>query len=498
MGIIISQTIKSSVYSYVGILLGFITTAFLMPKILTEAEVGLVRLLVSIMALLAQVSNLGFNVAGGRMFPYFRNIERKHNGYLFWSCIISLIGLCITLGAFAFNYEFILRLLNVNASPLLRTYLFWVYPLTIFGLYFLVFDNYAKVLYDTVSGTFLREFGQRVFLFIAIILYLFKVVDFKGFIAAYCIGMCLPTVFMVLTVWKNGNLFLKPVKGFWTNKIRKEFISLSGLTFLSGFTSQVVIYLDQLQVTSIMNLDANGVYSTMLMFGTVIFTPTVHISRIGGAVISEAWKNNDLARIKEVYAKSALTLLMIGSFLFIGIVANLHNVFEILPTYEKGEWVVIWIGLGKLFDMATGLNGLILQTSKYYFYDIVFMVFLILGTWLMNQWLIPIYGINGSAVATASTIFIFNVFRTIFVWVVFGMFPFTIKNIYVLIIGGIVLYLGLILPQLPAVGFVPSFVLDTLFRSLLITLLFGGSIYCFKISTDVNQLVDNFLGKIRK
>jgi len=495
MGIIIKQTIKSSIYAYTGIALGFITTALLMPKVLTEAEVGLVRLLVSIMVLLAQVSNLGFNAAGGRLFPYFRNSERQHNGYLFWACVVSFVGLCITLGTFAINYEFVLNLLNVKASPLLREYLFWIFPLTIFGVFFLVFDNYARVLYDTVSGTFLREFGQRVFLFIAIILYLFKFVDFKGFVAAYCIGLCLPTVFMALRVWQQGNFFFKPIKGFWTNKIRKEFVSLSSLTFLSGFTSQVVIYLDQLQVTSIINLDANGIYSTMMMFGTVIFTPTTHISRIGGAIIAEAWKNNDLKTIKDVYEKSCLTLLIIGSFLFIGIVTNLHNVFEILPAYEAGKWVVIWIGLGKLFDMATGLNGLILQTSKYYFYDVIFMVFLIVGTWLMNQWLIPIYGITGSAIATASIILIFNVFRTIFVWVAFGMFPFSLKNIAVIIIAVLVFGFTMMIPTFPAIGNIPSFMIDTPIRSLIVSILFGSAIYFTKISSDVNQLVDGFLKK---
>jgi O-antigen/teichoic acid export membrane protein len=496
MGIIIKQTIKSSIYAYIGIALGFVTTAILMPKVLTESQVGLVRLLVSIMALLAQVSNLGFNAAGGRLFPYFRDSNRQHNGYLFWACVVSFMGLCLTLGTFAINYQFVLNLLNVKASPLLQEYLFWVFPLTVFAVFFLVFDNYARVLYDTVSGTFLREFGQRVFLFIAVILYLFKLVDFKGFVAAYCTGLCLPTVFMALRVWQQGNFFFKPIKDFWTPKLRKEFISLSSLTFLSGFTSQVVIYLDQIQVTSIMNLGANGIYATMMMFGTVIYTPTTHISRIGGAIIAEAWKNNDLANIKEVYEKSCLNLLIIGSLLFIGIVTNLHNVFEILPTYEAGKWVVIWIGLGKLFDMATGLNGLILQTSKYYFFDVIFMIFLILGTWLMNQWLIPIYGITGSAIATASIVLIFNVFRTIFVWVSFGLFPFSMKNLYVLLIGIAVFAIASMIPKLGSIGSIPNYLIDTPIRSMIVVTLFGGAIYFTKISSDVNNIVNTLFKKI--
>ena len=105
MGIIVKQTIKSSIFAYIGIVLGFTTTAFLMPKALNQAQVGLVRLLVSIMVVLSQAANLGFNTAGSRLFPYFRNEKNKHNGYFFWACAVSLVGLFITLGTFAINYD---------------------------------------------------------------------------------------------------------------------------------------------------------------------------------------------------------------------------------------------------------------------------------------------------------------------------------------------------------------------------------------------------------
>ncbi len=498
MGIIIKQSIKSSVYAYIGIALGFITTAFLMPKALNQAQVGLVRLLVSLMVLLSQASNLGFNAAGGRLFPYFRNEKTKHNGYLYWASLVSFIGLIVTLGAFAVNYDFVLNFLNVKASPLLKDYLLWVFPLTIFGVYFLVFDNYQRVLYDTVSGTFLKEFAQRVFLFLAVILYLFQSVNFGGFVAFYCIGLCLPTVFMFLQIILKGNFSLKPTANFWTKKLRNEFASLSFLTFLSGFSSQIVNYLDQIQVTSIINLDANGIYATMLMFGTVIYTPTTHISRIGGTLIAEAWKNNDMKTIKDVYDKSCLNLLIVGCLLFIIIVTNLHNIFEILPTYQAGMWVVIWIGIGKLFDMASGVNGLILQTSKYYYYDIVFMVFLIIGTWLLNQFLIPIYGITGSAIATTIMLFVFNIFRTIFVWKAFGFWPFTWRNFIVLIISISVLGIVYFLPNIPSIGFLPAFIVDTFIRTITAIILFLLAIYFTKLSEDLNIIIEKFTSKIFK
>jgi O-antigen/teichoic acid export membrane protein len=498
MGIIIKQTIKSSVYTYTGIILGFVTTAILMPKILLEEQVGLVRLLISIMILLAQVANLGYTAAGGRLFPYFRNPEKQHNGYLFWGCIVSSVGLLITLSIWSFNQAFVLDFLNVKASPLLRDYLFWVAPLTIFTVIYYIFDGYLRFLYDTISGTFLKDFLQRIFLLIAILVFYFQWIDFSGYVVLYVIALSFPSVLLVLRVWQKGWLFFKPIKGFWTKEMLRSFASLSVLTFLSGFTSQVVLYIDQIQVTSMMNLSANGIYATMMMFGTVIYTPTVHVIRIGGSIIAESWKSQDLDMIKDVYDKSCLNLLIVGCLLFMGVVANLNNIFEVIPNYEPGRWVVIWIGIGKLFDMATGLNGTILQTSKYYFYDTLFMVFLIVGTWLMNHWLIPIYGITGSAIATTSMVFAFNIFRTIFVWIAFGMFPFSLKNIYVLWIAGLVFWVISFIPTFPSFGKIPNFLIDTPLRSVLIGLLFIGTLYFTKISSDMNQIIDGFWAKLKR
>jgi hypothetical protein len=116
---------------------------------------------------------------------------------------------------------------------------------------------------------------------------------------------------------------------------------------------------------------------------------------------------------------------------------------------------------------------------------------------MMNQWLIPIYGITGSAIATASIVLVFNVFRTIFVWIAFGMFPFSLKNVYVLLIGSAVFGVASMMPKIGSIGSVPNYLIDTPIRSLVIFILFGGAIYFTKISSDVNNVVNVVLKKIR-
>ena len=82
MGIIKRQTIQASVYSYAGVAVGFLTQGLIFPHVFSKAQIGLLALLVALSLVLMQVASLGLNNAGGRYFPYFRNTERQHNGYL--------------------------------------------------------------------------------------------------------------------------------------------------------------------------------------------------------------------------------------------------------------------------------------------------------------------------------------------------------------------------------------------------------------------------------
>ncbi|MBS1501736.1 MAG: polysaccharide biosynthesis protein, partial [Bacteroidetes bacterium] len=91
MGIIVRQTIKGTIYSYLGILIGFLTVNIIQPHVLTTEQVGLTSILTSFTLMFAQFSILGFN-GTARYFPYFRSEEKKHHGYLFLACIIALAG----------------------------------------------------------------------------------------------------------------------------------------------------------------------------------------------------------------------------------------------------------------------------------------------------------------------------------------------------------------------------------------------------------------------
>ncbi len=176
MGIIIKQSIKGSVWSYMGVLVGFITTAYLFPNYLNTDTIGLFGLLLAWSILFSQLASLGINGVTSRLFPYFRNKENGHNGFLFISGLTLVAGIIVFLAVFSFLSPILVES-NLEKSNLFANYIYLIIPITFFTTFFTFFDVYNKLLYDAVFGTFLQEFLQRILILLATLLFVFKIIN---------------------------------------------------------------------------------------------------------------------------------------------------------------------------------------------------------------------------------------------------------------------------------------------------------------------------------
>jgi len=145
LGIIQKQSIAGTIYSYIGVALGFITVAILFPRILSTEEVGLLRVIVSYAILFAQFAGLGFSAVSIKMFPHFRDPDKKHHGFLGLSLLVPLVGLLIALITYLALKPFIIDQ-SQDKSALFNEYFYYVIPLIVFTLLFVVFDTYFRIL----------------------------------------------------------------------------------------------------------------------------------------------------------------------------------------------------------------------------------------------------------------------------------------------------------------------------------------------------------------
>ncbi len=496
MGIIKRQTLQSSVYAYAGVAVGFLTQGLLFPYLFSKAQVGLLALLIAVAQILAQASSLGMNNAGGRYFPYFRNSDRQHNGYLLISTLTTLagFGLCVLL--LWAGKPWVVAYFGTQ-SALFVSYYYLLIPLTLFTVFFAVFDNYAKLLYDPVTGTLLQQFVQRLLVLLAGGLYGLGWLTFGQFMGAWLLAFLIPTLLMLASVARNGNLFLSRQHLSVSPELRRNLVRYAGLSLTTAVSSQVIWTIDKAMLSHSSSLDATGVYSTASYFAAVIALPATTLYKVASTLIAESWKANDRANILSIYRKSCLNQLIAGCLVYVGVAAKLPSLFALLPAgYEAGYYVILWLGLSKLIDMATGVNGIILATSRFYAFDSLFIVALIFMTIMANNYLIPRYGINGAAVGAVLATFMFNVVRTGLVWAAFGMQPFSWRNGAVVGLAGAVWFLTELVPHHTGIWW--HVAADVVARSTAITGIFLAAVYLLNLSPDANDLLKGVWQRIKK
>jgi O-antigen/teichoic acid export membrane protein len=121
MGVIKRQTIKGSIYSSMGVAVGSLNT-ILSVKLLSSEQMGLTAILIAVSALYAQFSVFGFPKVVERLFPYFRNKDNKHNGFVFLTIAVGLIGFTISLASFFILKPYLIESHQAE-SPILEKYI---------------------------------------------------------------------------------------------------------------------------------------------------------------------------------------------------------------------------------------------------------------------------------------------------------------------------------------------------------------------------------------
>ena len=447
MGIIEKQATKNLIYSYLGAGLGFVTLMW-SSHLLSPDENGLTRILLSITALFSQFASLGFNAVTSRFFPYFRNKEKGHHGYLYYGIITTLAGFTLCYITFYFFKDQIIAD-NQQKSKLFADYLFYLMPLTFFTLFFGLFDYYLRACYRSVIGSSSKDLTQRILILAVLFLYFLKIINFNIFVFLYVAATCIPTLILLYYIVKLGEWHVKPVRGFVSKELRKEMINLSLYAIIIGSSGILMSSIDVIMVNQKLGLKQTGIYGIAFYFGSIIIIPSRSLLRIAMGIVADAFKKNDLEEISRLYKKSCNSQLTIGLLLFIGIWCNINNIMALLPPeYAGGKNVILFISLGNLIDMGTGFNYIIMMTSKHYRFDGIFMIIILFLTIFLNYLLIPIYGITGSAIATATTIAAYNIMRWLFLLFKFKMQPYDLNNVKIIVIAAIAFLPGYFMPYL--------------------------------------------------
>lgn len=485
MGIVRKQSIRSSIFIYLGFALGAFNF-WLLPKILTGEEFGLVRVLISVSTLLAGLCSLGTQPAITRFYPYYQSYEKKKkNDLLGWTLIVSLVGFVVMVSLTFLFKNIIIRKFEGN-SPLFLHYFYLIYPFTFFILLYSLYERIAWSKQFTVTSNFLRETGVRLFTLIIILLLFLGWFNFNHFITWYSLqyGVVFVIIYIFLAYKQSAHLTLKISRT--TRRLYRQLTSYSGYIFGGSLFVLVEQYFNTILLGSRVNLSAAGIFDIANFIATFMVVPKRSMQAAASATIATAWKDNDRGRIERVYKKSAATLLITGMAILGLIWLNIDHIFDLYkPEYRSGKYVVLLIGLANLADMGTGLNYDILVNSK--LWKIHFFISLGITAFFLpvTYFFVKAYGLIGSAYGILASLIVYNLVRYLLIWWKFKMQPFSIKTIFI-VITGIVAY------AVPAYLIPPikNIFLDSAIISVVFILIFAAGVLGGKLSEDVTELYE--------
>lgn len=493
MGLIVRQTLKSSIYSYLGIALGFLNVAILMPKLFSTNEIGLVNLLIAMSSIIGQFGTLGLTNITIRLFPYFRDKQKKHNGFLFVAMTISTLGFMLCMIFYYFAKPMLIAD-NIEKSSLFVDYVYLLVPLIFFTIYLLLFDTYNRTLFNASFGIFVKEFLLRVLNLIGIVLFALKIFDFNDFIIYYTLSYGVPVLLIFLLLIYKKEFSLKPSFSFLNKKIVKEIISVGLYGIIAGFSGIAIFQIDKYLVNYYCDLNSTGIYSTLFFFGSVVLAPGRALSRISSSVISEALKTNDIQKVSIIYKKSTTNLLFSGFYLFIIIWINVGNMLNYLPDNFKDSgayYVLFFILIAHLFQNIATTAADIIQYSKYYRSYTVFTLILLILIVLFNVLLIPKYGIIGAAIA-CSMAFMFNlIIRLSYVKLKLKLNCFQLKHLMILLLTILLCVINYLIPNYK------NIFIDILFRTTIFSVLYILPLYLLNYSPEFNAIIKGIISKIK-
>ena len=484
MGVIKRQTIKGSVYSYLGVAIGFFYT-ILSIKLLSSEQIGLTAILVAVSAVYSQFSTLGFTKVIERLFPYFRDKDKNHNGFVFLTIAVGMLGFVISLVTFFILKPYIIES-NQAKVPLLAKYIWYLVPLIFFRMFSVMLDTYNKMLFDATTGSILSDFVYRVGTLFLLGAFFLNWINFSQFVFGYVVTLCFPAVYLAGLLIYRKQFNLKPKLEFIHPQLRKEIISLSAYGIIGGLSSVALSNIDTIMLGKFYNLSLTGVYTISFFFGTIILIPTKALGKISSTIIADAWKDKDMETIEDIYYKSSINQLFAALLLFILMVTNLHNIFQMLkPEYITGVWVIILISLSNLIVASTGSSVQIIGTSHKYKIQTYSMGVLLLLVVIFYMIFIPMWGMNGAALGSLLSISGASLLRVFYLKQSMNLFPYRMTHVKCVAIGLLAFAVGKIIPVLPF-----HFLIDLVVRCSAISVVFIGLCYLLNITDDLNQIID--------
>lgn len=412
------QVFLYAVINYLGTAIGIVSSILIYPQ--NRELYGTIGYIDGISQLLFPIMVLGASHALIKFYPALDE-EKKKQLFNYSIASVSIISLIVFAG---------ISIYAAAGFDKDSGLLYVAFPVAVSLAFVEIFRKQAQDLQKLAVPTFYEKIIPKVVLPLLFLLFLWQIIDESGSLLLYAV--CYIVVFLLTGIYvfkhyKPG--FNYRFKTLFGEISRKDYFRYSLYAFAGSLGSLLAFRIDSIVIFHMLSEAENGSFKIGSSLASTLQIPAAGMFALYAPIISDYLKSENFADLQTKYKEVAKLLFFIGAVLFSCIFLGIEDLFRLMPTYDNLKDsipVILILGFSVLVNMATGFNGEIITYSKYYRFNLIAILFLIVLNLGLNFYFISYtnLGISGVAYASFISMTLFNVSKLLFIYKKFGLLPF--------------------------------------------------------------------------
>lgn len=412
------QAVLFTAINYMGVAIGVVSTVLIYP--LDKELLGIVRYVDAFAQLLFPIMVLGSTHA---LINFYPSLSERLQQKLFSFSLLSVVKMAVLVAV-------VMGVLSFYLDSTTTKYLWIAFPLGLFMAYVELYKRQATNLQKLSVPTFYEKIIPKLALPLVFIVVLYGALTTDQVLAGYVVAYGIIVLLVAHYVFKNYKYKLyRNYTDLFAQLPKRKYYAYSLYSFAGSFGAFFAFRVDSLMIPEFISFDANGTYNIAVTLASTLAIPATGVFALYAPVIAKLIQENSWKALNLKYKSVCKYLFFIGAFLFSCIAVGIEPLFLALPTYENlapSLPIIYILGINVVINMSTGFNTEIISYSKYYRFNLVAILSLMVLNIGLNWYLLSQtdLGIAGVAYATLLSLTLFNLAKTLYIYKKMRLWPF--------------------------------------------------------------------------
>lgn len=382
-------------FEYVMRLISSIFVTIYIARFLGPEQFGILSYALAIITLFLVISRFGMDSILVRDLAKNPDESKKYIGtafiLMFLASIVSILCLNILIYLFESSYEIKIYILILSVSILFQTLLVFDYA----------FQAEVKAKYSSISKSLALVVASSIKIYLVWIK-----AELLYFVIIYSSESIFIGLFLLIAYYKKNKVLLLPI---YDSKLAKEMVQSSWPMVLAAISSILYMRIDQIMIKNMLDTNQLGIYSSAVKIyeGWIMIPYIISISLLPAIIkLKASYPERYIIGFTKLFSSlfwvSILVALIVS---FFGEYIIIYTFGSAYIDANKVLMIVMWTGafvaLGSVSARYLTIEGMEKKIAFRTFLALIINI-------IANIVLIPIYGIEGAAIATLISIIFTN------------------------------------------------------------------------------------------